>query len=65
MRAWCPRCDAVRPGETDCPVCGTPLATLEDAAPPAERPPEPPPTEPRARPRGRGGGSPWPQPPWS
>lgn len=46
MRAWCPRCDAVRPGETDCPVCGTPLATLEDAATPAERPPEPPPTEP-------------------
>jgi hypothetical protein len=46
MRAWCPRCDAVRPGETACPVCGTPLATLEDAAAPADRPPEPPPTEP-------------------
>jgi hypothetical protein len=32
MRAWCPRCDAVRPGETGCPVCGTPLATLDDTA---------------------------------
>ena len=30
MRAWCPRCDAVRPGATRCPVCETPLATLED-----------------------------------
>jgi hypothetical protein len=30
MRAWCPRCDAVRPGQTSCPVCGTPLATLEE-----------------------------------
>jgi hypothetical protein len=47
MRAWCPRCDAVRPGETACPVCGTPLATLEAAAPPpGDRPPEPPPEEP-------------------
>jgi hypothetical protein len=45
MRAWCPRCDAVRPGETACPVCGTPLATLDDAAPPGDRPPEPPPEE--------------------
>ena len=43
MRAWCPRCDAVRPGETACPVCGTPLATLEDAAPAGDHPPEPPP----------------------
>jgi hypothetical protein len=44
MRAWCPRCDAVRPGETACPVCGAPLATLEDAAPAAaDHPPEPPP----------------------
>jgi len=41
MRAWCPRCDAVRPGETVCPACGTPLATLEDTTP-ADRPPEPP-----------------------
>jgi hypothetical protein len=32
MRAWCPRCDAVRPGATTCPVCATPLATLDDAA---------------------------------
>jgi hypothetical protein len=47
MRAWCPRCDAVRPGETACPVCGTRLATLEDAAVPTVLPPEPPPpTEP-------------------
>ena len=45
MRAWCPRCDAVRPGETACPDCGTPLATLEDAATPADHPPEPPPPE--------------------
>jgi hypothetical protein len=45
MRAWCPRCDAVRPGETTCPVCATPLATLDDTAPgdrPADRPPPPP-----------------------
>jgi hypothetical protein len=48
MRAWCPRCDAVRPGETTCPVCATPLATLEDTAVdgrPADLPP-PPPDEP-------------------
>jgi hypothetical protein len=32
MRAWCPRCDAVRPGATACPVCATPLAVLEDPA---------------------------------
>jgi hypothetical protein len=47
MRAWCPRCDAVRPGQTACPVCGTPVADLEDATsggqpdlppPPAEAP---------------------------
>jgi hypothetical protein len=45
MRAWCPRCDAVRPGATACPVCATPLATLEDATA-GERPPElPPPTQ--------------------
>jgi hypothetical protein len=44
MRAWCPRCDAVRPGETACPVCATPLATLGDAAPGA-RPPDLPPPE--------------------
>jgi hypothetical protein len=43
MRAWCPRCDAVRPGETVCPTCATPLTTLEVAT--AARPgplPEPP-----------------------
>jgi hypothetical protein len=48
MRAWCPRCDAVRPGETTCPVCSTPLATLEDNVG-GERPPDlppPPPDEP-------------------
>jgi hypothetical protein len=44
MRAWCPRCDAVRPGETTCPVCATPLATLDDPAA-ADRRPEPPPPE--------------------
>jgi hypothetical protein len=57
MRAWCPRCDAVRPGETTCPACGAPLATLEDpvqAAPgpdlPApEEPPAPPPAASRLR----------------
>jgi len=48
MRAWCPRCDAVRPGETACPVCGTPLATLEDAAPGDRQPDLPPPPEPPA-----------------
>jgi hypothetical protein len=50
VRTWCPRCDAVRPGETTCPVCGTPLATLQappppaapDAPPPAEEPAQPP-----------------------
>jgi hypothetical protein len=45
MRAWCPRCDAVRPGETTCPVCATPLATLDDTAPgdrPANLTPPPP-----------------------
>jgi hypothetical protein len=43
MRAWCPRCDAVRPGATACPVCATPLAVLDDAA--ADRQPDlPPPT---------------------
>jgi hypothetical protein len=45
MRAWCPRCDAVRPGETTCPVCGTPLATLVDRVG-AERPHELPPLPP-------------------
>jgi hypothetical protein len=59
MRAWCPRCDAVRPGETTCPVCATPLAALEDAGPghqgqadlpppPADEP-APPPRPPRLR----------------
>jgi hypothetical protein len=52
MRAWCPRCDAVRPGQTVCPTCATPLATLEDQAaaraaprpePPAPEAPDPPP----------------------
>jgi hypothetical protein len=45
MRAWCPRCDAVRPGETVCPECATPLATLEDTAPAAHQPDLPPPEE--------------------
>jgi hypothetical protein len=57
MRAWCPRCDAVRPGETVCPACATPLATLEDPAAAGRRPdlpaPEaaaaPPPARPRLR----------------
>jgi hypothetical protein len=44
MRAWCPRCDAVRPGETTCPVCGTALATLDHAGP-GGRPADPPPPE--------------------
>jgi hypothetical protein len=43
MRAWCPRCDAVRPGEAACPVCGTPLATLDDPAAAAHQPDLPPP----------------------
>jgi hypothetical protein len=49
MRAWCPRCDAVHPGETTCPTCGTPLATLEEPrptpapdAPPTDQPAQPP-----------------------
>ena len=42
MRAWCPRCDAVRPGETVCPVCKTSLATLDDTTP-GEQPPGLPP----------------------
>jgi hypothetical protein len=41
VSAWCPRCDAVRPGGTACPACGTPLATLEAPRPAAE--PEAPP----------------------
>jgi hypothetical protein len=58
MRAWCPRCDAVRPGETTCPVCATPLATLDDPAagqrppdvpPPPAPDPEPPPARSRLR----------------
>jgi len=49
MRAWCPRCDAVRPGETTCPVCDTPLATLEDTAA-GERPPDLPPPPPADEP---------------
>jgi hypothetical protein len=43
MRAWCPRCDAVRPGQTSCPVCGTPLATLDETAGAAPQPDLPPP----------------------
>ena len=43
MRAWCPRCDAVRPGETTCPVCGTPLATVQDTSPGERSPDLPPP----------------------
>jgi hypothetical protein len=42
MRAWCPRCDAVRPGETVCPVCQTSLTTLDDTTP-GDQPPGPPP----------------------
>jgi hypothetical protein len=42
MRAWCPRCDAVRPGATRCPVCATPLATLGSPAPPGPLPDLPP-----------------------
>jgi hypothetical protein len=42
MRAWCPRCDAVRPGATACPACGTTLATLDDTGP-ADHPPDLPP----------------------
>jgi hypothetical protein len=57
MRAWCPRCDAVRPGATACPVCATPLAVLEDPAVAAHQPdlapsaeaPAPPPAHPRLR----------------
>jgi hypothetical protein len=55
MRAWCPRCDAVRPGATACPVCDTPLAVLDDAARGGRQPDPPPPAEgpapppPRAR----------------
>jgi hypothetical protein len=49
MRAWCPRCDAVRPGETTCPVCGTPLATLEESRP-APAPDAPPPVDEAAPP---------------
>jgi hypothetical protein len=58
MRAWCPRCDAVRPGETTCPVCATPLATLDDSAdaeqpsglpPPPAGEPAPPSRPPRLR----------------
>jgi hypothetical protein len=58
MRAWCPRCDAVRPGETTCPVCATPLATLDDTAagqrpadlpPPPDPAPDPPPSPSRLR----------------
>ena len=45
MRAWCPRCDAVRPGETVCPECATPLATLEDTARADPQPDLPPPEE--------------------
>ena len=45
MRAWCPRCDAVRPGRTTCPVCATPLATLDHATP-AQAGAEPPPPGP-------------------
>jgi hypothetical protein len=38
MRAWCPRCDAVRPGQTVCPACQTSLATLDDNAPDDQQP---------------------------
>jgi hypothetical protein len=49
MRPWCPRCDAVRPGATACPACGTTLATLDDTGP-ADHPPDPPPPEAAASP---------------
>ena len=49
MRAWCPRCDAVRPGATACPACGTALATLDDTRP-ADHPPDLPPPEAAASP---------------
>jgi hypothetical protein len=49
MRAWCPRCDAVRPGATACPACGTTLATLDDTGP-ASHPPDLPPPEAAASP---------------
>jgi hypothetical protein len=54
MRAWCPRCDAVRPGETVCPACATPLATLEDTAAGGQQRPDlpPPPPEDPAPPPG-------------
>ena len=45
MRAWCPRCDAVRPGATACPVCDTPLAVLDAAARGERQPDLPPPAE--------------------
>ena len=48
MKAWCPRCDAVRPGETSCPVCGTALADLQDPSP--HEPDAPPPPEPAVAP---------------
>jgi hypothetical protein len=46
MRAWCPRCDAVRAGETVCPVCQTSLATLDDTSPGDQPPGLPPPPDP-------------------
>jgi len=58
MRAWCPRCDAVRPSETVCPVCQTNLATLDDTTlgdqppglpPPPDPAPGPAPAAPRLR----------------
>jgi hypothetical protein len=49
MRAWCPRCDAVRPGATACPACGTTLATLDDPGT-AGHPPDLPPPEAAAGP---------------
>jgi hypothetical protein len=42
VSGWCPRCDAVRPGATTCPACGTPLATLEAPKPDAAEPEAPP-----------------------
>jgi hypothetical protein len=44
VSAWCPRCDAVRPGQATCPACGTPLAALEAPRPPAD-PELPPPAD--------------------
>jgi hypothetical protein len=45
VSAWCPRCDAVRPGQAACPACGTPLAALEAPRPATTEPEVPTPTD--------------------